>query len=75
MADNWEAVLIFMDCAGQWLLHPAYPHTPIAINRQALQVCIDLWPVEADKRSDTFHRIRVLEGAAAAEFKRRSKSG
>lgn len=73
MADNWLALQIFLDCAGQWQRNP--DHTPIAINRSALQACIDLWPVEAEQRSDTFHRIRVLEATAAAEFKRRAQSG
>lgn len=70
---NWLAVQIFMDCAGQWLRDVA--GTPIALPRPAVQSSMQLWPVPAKQRSDTFHRIRVLEAVAAQEFKRRAKSG
>lgn len=73
LADNWLAVLVFLDLGGQWQRNP--DHTPIAIDRSAIHACFALWPVPSKKRADTFHRIRVLEAAAAAEFKRRAKSG
>lgn len=70
---NWLAVQVFMDCAGQWLRDAA--GTPVALPRPAVHSTLQLWPVPAKQRSDTFHRIRVLEGVAAQEFRRRAKSG
>lgn len=70
---NWLAVQVFMDCCGQWLRDAR--GIPQALPRTAVQSSLELWPVPRKQRSDTFHRIRVLERVAVQEFKRRAQSG
>lgn len=68
---NWLAVQVFQDCCGQWLRDAAGQY--MALDRKAVQASIELWPVPGKQRSDTFHRIRVMEAVALEEFKRRAK--
>lgn len=73
LADNWLAVQIFLDLSGQWTKN--INGVPEAIGRADLQATLCLWPVRGKQRSDIFHQVRVLEGAAAQEYRRRAKGG
>lgn len=66
-AENWEAFVLFTNCATQWLYGPA---GPVGLNYAGIESAMRLHGVKDRRRC--FEKLQILEASALKAMRMRS---